>query len=184
MLRAIRGRTGSVCAAALTPAAVVLVAPAGAQGACPNTDVVPTGTNLKVARTATLCLLNAERRERGLRPLRQHPQLRSAATGFSRRMVRERFFDHVSPDGSTLTKRVAKAGYSGWRAIAENIAWGSGPLASPSRVVAGWMGSTTHRHNILDGNLREIGIGIVPGAPMNGAGGRAATYTTDFGRRR
>jgi uncharacterized protein YkwD len=45
------------------------------------------------------------------------------------------------------------------------------------------MHSSGHRRNILDRDLREIGIGIAPGAPLDVGGQRAATYTTDFGRR-
>jgi uncharacterized protein YkwD len=98
-------------------------------------------------------------------------------------MVRQRFFDHVSPDGTTFDQRVKAAGYVSFQTLAENIAWGSGQRATPARIVNGWMHSSGHRRNILDRGLHEIGIGIVPGAPLDVRGQRAATYTTDFGRR-
>jgi uncharacterized protein YkwD len=47
------------------------------------------------------------------------------------------------------------------------------------------MHSPGHRANILRPAFREIGIGIVPAAPLAaGAGQTAATYTADFGVRR
>jgi uncharacterized protein YkwD len=45
------------------------------------------------------------------------------------------------------------------------------------------MRSKGHRRNILDRRFRNIGIGVVNGAPEKGGHGPAATYTTDFGFR-
>lgn len=175
--------------AAATPALALLAAGPARAADCPGADVVPTGKSLGATRAATLCLLNDERRTRGLKPLRNHRDLRTAAEGFSREMVKHGFFAHVHPvTGSTLTKRVRATDYLAdarrWQ-IAENLAWGSGDLASPARTVEGWMKSAGHRRNILTGAFREIGIGIALGAPQRTpAGVAAATYTTDFGARR
>jgi uncharacterized protein YkwD len=116
--------------------------------------------------------------------LRHNARLQTAAVRFSRQMVRERFFDHTAPDGTTFDERIAAAGYVGFRSLAENIAWGSGSEATPAEIVDGWMHSSGHRRNILQPTLREIGIGIAVGAPTDIGGQPAATYTTDFGRRR
>jgi len=45
------------------------------------------------------------------------------------------------------------------------------------------MRSSGHRRNILNARFRDIGIGVVAGAPARVLGA-AATYTTDFGFRR
>jgi uncharacterized protein YkwD len=75
------------------------------------------------------------------------------------------------------------ASANGW-ALGENIAWGAGSLATPTATVRAWMHSAGHRHNILTGRFSEIGIGVVPGAPVAlPADMNAATYTTDFGTR-
>jgi uncharacterized protein YkwD len=170
---------------ALLPFLFALLIPAApAQAApCPGAHTMPTAANAKKARSATLCLLNRQRRARGLTALRSNRRLETAATRYSRRMVRQRFFDHTAPDGTTVEQRVSAVGYGGFRALAENIAWGSGPQATPARIVNGWMHSPGHRRNILDDTLREIGIGIAQGAPQDTGGQQAATYTTDFGRR-
>jgi uncharacterized protein YkwD len=174
---------------ALLPVLLVLlvlaIPTAPAQAAtCAGADTMPTHATLKKARSATLCLLNQERRAHGLPALRINTRLRRAATGFSHEMVRDGFFDHTAPDGKTFDERIVSAGYREYRALAENIAWGSGRQATPAEIVDGWMHSSGHRRNILDRDLRDIGIGIATGAPQDIGGQRAATYTTDFGRRR
>jgi len=148
---------------------------------------MPAPDNVEAARGATLCLLNAERQKQGLPPLSANPQLTKAAQNYSRAMVRGRFFDHVSPNGSTLLSRVRRGtrylrgarSYS----LGENIAWGSGSFATPGETVRGWMDSPGHKANILNRRFRHIGIGVAQGAPDDDQGMPAATYTTDFGRR-
>ena len=167
-------------AAAKTPRAKSAVA------ACPAAAAKPGGSNLRMVRHTTLCLLNRERRNHGLPRLRGNGKLRRSATRYSRQMVRRNFFSHVSPGGSTPTERIRRAGYlrgaRSW-AIGENLAWGSGGYASPLGTVRSWMNSPGHRANILRRDFRAIGIGIALGAPGTRAG-NAATYTTHFGRRR
>jgi uncharacterized protein YkwD len=170
----------------LTWAALAMPAIAPA-ATCAGADLMPASENAAILRDATLCLLNAERAKRGLAPLTHNAQLGKAATNYSRAMVRERFFDHVSPGGSTLLSRVRRGtqylrgarSYS----LGENIAWGSGEYATPQETVKGWMESTGHRVNILNRRFRHIGIGVAIGAPEDDQGMPAATYTTDFGGR-
>ena len=172
------------------PAALLALALGGspANAACAGEAAIPTGATLDAAREATLCLLNEQRAARGLRPLRHDDRLRVAADAHSREMVEHHFFDHVSPvSGSTVDLRVEATDYlegaDGWR-IGENLAWGSGELATPARAVDGWMNSDGHRRNILTRGFRDIGIGIVPGAPTQiPVAHAAATYATEFGSR-
>jgi uncharacterized protein YkwD len=176
-------RAAVTVAAALCAAA--LSTPAVAAPPCPGADALPTATGLAGAQSATLCLLNRERRLHGLRPLRADAQLRAAARSYAGVMVRHAFFAHVSPGGSTLLGRVRQTAYPldrpGWL-LGENIAWGSGELATPAEIVDAWMHSAGHRHNILTARFAHIGIGIAPGAPVRRPPGpAAATYVTDFG---
>lgn len=174
--------------AVLVCAALVLSpSRAAAAGTCANTTLEPTSANLDSIRAATLCLLNAERTSQGLVPLAASRHLGKAASSYSRLMVRKRFFNHVSPGGSTLTSRIRKGtrylnGSRSW-ALGENIAWGSGRLASPAETVDAWMRSPAHRANILAPGFRHIGVGIALGAPLSKTNLPSATYTTDFGRR-
>ena len=173
---------------ALATAAALLGVPASASAAgCAGGNVTPTQSNAVAVRHATLCLLNQQRAAHRLRKLHASAKLRSAAQAYTWAMVRNDFFDHVSPGGSTLMSRIRSTAYlssaRGW-ALGENIAWGAGYRATPRAIVNVWMHSSGHRRNILTGRFTEIGIGVVAGAPVDLPDGMdAATYTTDFGTR-
>lgn len=149
---------------------------------CSSTAAVASAASLGAQASATLCLLNAERAQRGLAPLRANPTLGRAAGRHARDMVRRRFFDHVSPDGATVDDRVRRAGYRGGRRTGETIAWGTGADSTAAAVVAVWMTSPAHREVILDPRFRDVGLGLVMGSPAGGGGG--ATVAVDFAHRR
>jgi hypothetical protein len=65
--------------------------------------------------------------------------------------------------------------------VAENIAWGSGSLASPEYIFRSWLESSEHRANILDPEYREIGIGTAMGEYQGYSD--STVYTVDFGVR-
>jgi uncharacterized protein YkwD len=158
----------------------LLVLPATALAGCPRAGAAPTSPR---ALSTTLCLLNAQRAAHGLAPLAADARLQKAAGAYARDMVARRFFDHTSPDGGTLLQRLHAAGWrpaGDWTA-GENIAWGSGDLATPAKIVNAWMHSPGHRANILSAAFTQIGLGIAAGAPMVGVPGTAGTYVTDFG---
>jgi uncharacterized protein YkwD len=169
----------------LATAATLLVAPAASSAAtgCAGASLVPNAEHAALVHHATLCLLNQQRTSRGLARLREQHALTGVAGDYARQMVRQRFFDHVSPGGSTMSERIKHTTYldgrRGW-SLGENLAWGSGSLATPAQIVDAWMHSAGHRRNILDGGFREIGIGIALGSPTGGAG---ATYVNEFGSR-
>jgi uncharacterized protein YkwD len=167
----------SLITVAVLAAAVAVANPANAAASvCPGAAGHPTRESLGAATRATLCLLNIERRRHGLRPLRENGRLDRAARRHSRSMVRKRNFDHGDFAG-----RIRNAGYRA-TTLGENIAWGSGPYATPWSIVRMWMHSPRHRANIMRAAFSEIGIGVALGAPEASIDG-AATYTTDFGER-
>ena len=151
---------------------------------CAGADLLPALSSVATAKAATLCLLNDERATLGLGPLSAQADLEAAAKSYSQAMVQQRFFAHVSPGGQTLANRLtAYTGVARDWTTGENLAWGEGAQATPSAIVRGWMNSATHRDNILNGNFREIGVGIVGGTPTGGLPALSATYTTEFGSR-
>jgi len=160
-------------------AAFALGAPSTMAATCADTDV---SASDPAAADATLCLLNKERTSRGLGTLTRSAVLDRAADRFAEDMVEREFFDHVSPGGGTFMDRIKAAGWtpSGAWTAGENIAWGSGSLATPESIVDGWMHSAGHRANILNGAFTQIGIGIADGAPQDGVRGKAGTYVNDF----
>ena len=153
---------------------------------CANTTLQPAPGNLRAVREAVLCLHNRERAARDLPALRESAKLRRAAQGHSDAMVAERFFAHESRSGADLADRILATGYAGGRgwSLGENIAWGTGSLATAAEIQRAWLQSPGHRANILRRQFREIGIGIAPAAPVDAGGLEGATYTADFGVRR
>jgi uncharacterized protein YkwD len=128
----------------------------------------------------SLDLHNGARKDRGLRALCVHPALQKAARAYSRDMIDRDYFRHTSKTGLGPGARLRRAGYD-WRLYGENIAWGSGPRGSAERTFKVWMNSPHHRSNILDGGLREVGIGTATGAYRRHGG--ATMWTADFGAR-
>lgn len=142
------------------------------------------------ARAATAgdlrSLINAERRARGLAPVRAQRQLARAAKAHSRDMVRHGFASHTSKDGTNLRGRVRAAGYlDGVRSwvVGEAIAWGEGASARAPRVLDALLASPTHKAILLDPAVRQLGVGITRGLPRPGGAGRGITIVLDFGVR-
>jgi uncharacterized protein YkwD len=155
---------------------VAVAAASSAPGAAPS---------IRLARAA-VCLINNRRVQRGMPRLRLNGRLTKAAMWHTHDMVRRSYFDHVSRRGRDVVDRLYGARYLGGRfswAVGENLAWGSGNLGSPRKIVRAWMRSPGHRRNMLDRRYREIGIGVIARGPVR-TDLPAATYTTTFGVRR
>src|SRR5262245_12469178 len=152
---------------------------------CANADLEAAKDNLPQIRAAILCLHNQVRAEHNLPALRENRRLRKSALGHSRAMVKDRFFDHTTPDGVTMVDRILRAKYvredDGW-VLGENLAWGTGAYGTPRGVVNAWMNSPGHRANLLKRSFRDMGVGVVLGVPVSDSAG--TTYTVDFGVRR
>jgi uncharacterized protein YkwD len=172
-------------------AAAVLVATRGTDGnpraqsasPCGPVQLEPGDLGAERARQLTLCLLNRERAQHGLPPLQRRAQLDLASQRHSEDMVARHFFEHATPDGVDPQQRMLAAGYPSNNAFTgENIAWATGPSASPAEIVSLWMHSPPHREDILRREFTEIGIGLAPGAPATPKSKDPPwTYTTDFG---
>ena len=149
--------------------------------ACATASAAPSGKNLGTVAQSILCLLNAQRASRGLKPLKLNRKLSRAALAHAKNMVTKHYFSHNGPDGSPLS-RIKKAGYIprvGLWTVGENLAWGTGTSASAGQIMTAWMNSPEHKANILTKSFKEIGIGIVAAPPSGG--GPGATYATTFG---
>jgi hypothetical protein len=171
--------------AALASSIFAVLAGTASASSCAGADVAPDAADLRIARGATLCLLNEERTARGLAPLSGNVRLAAAASAHATDMVTQGYFAHDALDGSGFGLRVERSGYLGHRrswVLGENLAWGSGSLATPASIVAGWMDSPSHRDNILTAGFRDIGVAVTPGLPV-ASDQTGATYATEFGQR-
>jgi uncharacterized protein YkwD len=122
-------------------------------------------------------LVNRERATAGCPALVANDTLMSIAQAHSHDMASNNFFAHTGSDGRTTFQRMSDAGYL-YRRAAENVAAGT---FSAAETIALWMDSPGHRANILNCDLREIGVGFVedPGDKLN----YGSYWTQDFGTR-
>ena len=152
---------------------------------CGPTNGKPSQIGAAAAGQTTLCLLNRQRTDHGLPPLRENRLLTQASLQHSQDMVQRNYFEHTTPDGRTVGDRLLALGYArGTTASSgENIAYGYARESTPAAIVDLWMHSPGHRADILRRTFTEIGIGIAPGAPVlpSSKQSDSATYTTDFG---
>ena len=176
----LRNRTPIV--AAFAAVAALALMPAGASAYprhCHHTGADPNHTSMHKVQTATLCLLNRQRRIHGIHRVSENHRLDRASMAYAREMAARNFFEHGDFVGR-IRRSNYLAGAGAWT-VGENIAWGGGSLATPRAIVNMWMHSPGHRANILNAHFHNIGIGIARGTPAPGVGG--ATYATDFGAR-
>lgn len=116
---------------------------------------------------------NAERADRGMKPLLLSGELSAIAGLHSLDMLEGHFFDHVNPAGQSPTDRGDAFGVpyaevcGGYYApgLAENIYYLRGygaenPAANSRTIMDGWMASSGYRANIMDGNYDSVGIGV------------------------
>jgi len=103
---------------------------------------------------------NAQRLHFGLPVLREDERLDKAALGHSVDMLKRRKLSHDSKlkGLETPAKRAGAAGVR-WKRVAENVAFYRGYRPEGEQVVDDWMHSPHHRANIVDGELRLIGVG-------------------------
>ena len=151
--------------------------------ACAGAAVVAADKVTKAqTKQAVLCLVNSLRADRGLRRLKVSWQLTRAARFHSRDMVGHKYFGHHGPGGDDLAMRLRRAGYFAshpGRSASEALAWGTD--ASAQMLVDALMGSPEHRSMLVNPGARQIGLGLILGAPAADVGGAAATLTLDFG---
>ena len=112
--------------------------------------------------------------------------LEAAATNHSLWMLSADVFSHTGANGSTPPLRIKAEGYaaSGW---GENIALtgttaGASLQAQIEQMNSGLFLSAAHRINLMNGQLREVGIGAESGIfTQNGTNFNATALALDFG---
>lgn len=112
------------------------------------------------AAEAVASLVNAARQDAGLSELELDADLCAAAQARAQEIAQS--FSHTRPDGSSCFTILEEFGIS-YRAAGENIAMGQ---RTPEEVMDGWMNSSGHRANILNGTFTSIGVGYY----VDGAG--------------
>src|SRR5262245_59750980 len=102
-------------------------------------------------------IINAYRKEKGLRPLRLQPALTEAARAHSQDLAKWDRISHFGSDGSNPWDRVKRTGYNA-KLAAENVGTGQ---ASFDEVMKGWRASPGHNKNLLLPEAEHMGIALV-----------------------
>lgn len=119
------------------------------------------------AEERTVALTNEFRTQNGLQPLTVDSRLADAARYFAGYIAAADRLEHDA-DGSTPPERAKKRGYS-YCLIAENLASefdtrGFTVDALTRNFVKGWSESPTHRANMLEPDVTQIGVGVARNA--------------------
>ncbi|HUR85743.1 MAG TPA: CAP domain-containing protein [Solirubrobacteraceae bacterium] len=156
------------------------VSAAAAPAGCRDTRVVPVGEAARVkASQSVLCLVNRVRAAHRLGAVRLSRPLGTAAMRHSTDMVSSKYFAHDGIGGDDLAARAREAGYPASRTVSETLVWCLD--ATPDFLARTLMASPPHRRIVLTRRARDIGVGLVLGAPMEGIDGPSATLVLAFG---
>lgn len=123
------------------------------KGALADRDYSHTTLNPERARD----LINAYRRQKGLKPLALNPQLSDAAKAHSRDLAKWDRISHYGSDGSNPWDRVKRTGYPA-KVAAENVGTGQVDFGE---VMRGWKDSPGHNKNLLLSDASEMGLALV-----------------------
>lgn len=115
----------------------------------------PTATEIE---TSLFGLINKERKEQALAPLRFSKELSSVARKHSKDMASHEKLSHLSTSGKTYTERLLEHGFY-FIAHGENVASSDSFLAE--FVHQRLMESVEHRGNIMDPDFDTVGIGVI-----------------------
>ena len=102
-------------------------------------------------------LINAYRKQKGLKPLKLNAALTEAAKAHSKDLAKWDRISHYGSDGSNPWDRVKRAGYNA-KLAAENVGTGQ---ASIEEVIKGWQESAGHNKNLLLSDAEHMGIALV-----------------------
>jgi uncharacterized protein YkwD len=102
-------------------------------------------------------LINAYRKEKGLKPLKLNTALTEAAKNHSRDLAKWDRISHYGSDGSNPWDRVKRVGYNA-KVTAENVGTGQ---VTVDEVMKGWQNSPGHNKNLLLTDASDMGIALV-----------------------
>lgn len=125
-----------------------------------------------------LARVNGVRRQAGLAPLALNPLLGRISQEHADDMLLRSYFGHRTPEGLGPSERARADGYLA--GIGENLVE---KRYSVQEALDAWLGSPPHRRNILNPDVREVGLGLALGGGYDAApGGYRVVWVQSFGR--
>jgi len=117
------------------------------------------GTKAAISTDDLLAETNKQREIAGVETLRVNTRLNEAAYLKAQDMLRQQYWAHVAPDGTTPWQWLTKAGYN-YTSAGENLAKN---FSSPGATMTAWMASPEHRENVLNARYSEVGFAVADG---------------------
>lgn len=121
------------------------------------------GARAAISTEDLLSETNKQRERANVTPLRTNDRLSEAAYLKAQDMLRQQYWAHVAPDGTTPWQWLTKTGYN-YTSAGENLAKN---FSSSSATMTAWMASPEHRENVLSSRYSEVGFAVADGM-LNG----------------
>ena len=121
------------------------------------------GARAAISTDDLLTETNEQRELAGVEPLRTNELLNEAAYLKAQDMLRQQYWAHIAPDGTTPWQWLTKVGYN-YASAGENLAKN---FSSSGATMTAWMASPEHRENILNSRYSEVGFAVADGE-LNG----------------
>jgi hypothetical protein len=118
-----------------------------------------------ITKSNLINMLNQTRQSLGLNILTENSQLDQAAKLKAEDMIKNEYFSHISPAGTTPWYWFSKSGYD-YKYAGENLAIG---FYNSEDVYNAWLNSLSHKENMLNSAYTEIGTAVVSGFGNNNA---------------
>lgn len=143
-----------------------------------TSTIAPAAVQLRAMR----CLVNWARVHQGLVRLRRSAELDRSSAMRAGEIRRCNDFSHTPCGEDFLTVFTASHYLNGNGSVGENIAWGTGRLASTRSTMIGWLHSPGHRRNLFTPQWRDLGVARAKAATLLGRSD-VTIWVTQFGRR-
>ncbi len=117
------------------------------------------GAQVSVSNNALLDTTNAQRIAQHLPALNLNAKLSEAAYEKANDMLKQQYWAHVAPDGTTPWAWFRKVGYN-YSYAGENLAKN---FTTADAATTAWMASPEHRANILNSHYTDVGFAVVSG---------------------
>jgi len=118
-----------------------------------------------ITRSTLISMLNQTRQSLGLGTLTENSKLDQAAQLKANDMLKNGYFSHISPSGTTPWYWFSQSGYN-YKYAGENLAIG---FYDSEDVYNAWLNSQSHKDNMLNSAYTEVGTAIVSGFGDNNA---------------
>lgn len=129
-----------------------------------------------ISGSGLLSSTNSARTQNGLGALGINNKLTVAAQAKANDMANRNYWSHNTPEGNPPWVFVTAQGYD-YQKLGENLAAG---FSDEQATINGWMGSSSHRDNMLDSAFTEVGFGWANNENYTSAGGGPMTIVVAF----